>query len=203
MKKIFILCYFLTSLFSLSAIADARSDLQQRLNKVNNLQTNFIQVVKDAQGKLVQEGKGQLWLKQPDLFRWHMMEPDESILVSDGKTLWFYDPFVEQVTASWLNDAAKDTPLILITRNNAKDWSNYIIIQVGDKFDLSPRPSMKNLRPFSIIIDEKGTIDSFETKESDGQTTTYKFTNNKVSEVDSRQFSFTPPNGVTVDDQRQ
>lgn len=203
MKKIFILCYFLTSLFSLSAIADARSDLQQRLNKVNNLQTNFIQVVKDAQGKLVQEGKGQLWLKQPDLFRWHMMEPDESILVSDGKTLWFYDPFVEQVTASWLNDAAKDTPLILITHNNAKDWSNYIIIQVGDKFDLSPRPSMKNLRPFSIIIDEKGTIDSFETKESDGQTTTYKFTNNKVSEVDSRQFSFTPPNGVTVDDQRQ
>lgn len=203
MKKIFILCYFLTSLFSLSAIADARSDLQQRLNKVNNLQTNFIQVVKDAQGKLVQEGKGQLWLKQPDLFRWHMMEPDESILVSDGKTLWFYDPFVEQVTASWLNDAAKDTPLILITRNNAKDWSNYIIIQVGDKFDLSPRPSMKNLRPFSIIIDEKGIIDSFETKESDGQTTTYKFTNNKVSEVDNRQFSFTPPNGVTVDDQRQ
>lgn len=203
MKKIFILCYFLTSLFSLSAIADARSDLQQRLNKVNNLQTNFIQVVKDAQGKLVQEGKGQLWLKQPDLFRWHMMEPDESILVSDGKTLWFYDPFVEQVTASWLNDAAKDTPLILITRNNAKDWSNYIIIQVGDKFDLSPRPSMKNLRPFSIIIDEKGVIDSFETKESDGQTTTYKFTNNKVSEVDNRQFSFTPPNGVTVDDQRQ
>lgn len=203
MKKILTLCYFMIYLFSTSAIADARSDLQQRLNKVNNLQTNFIQVVKDAQGKLVQEGKGQLWLKQPDLFRWHMVEPDESILVSDGKTLWFYDPFVEQVTVSWLKDAAKDTPLILITRNKAKDWSNYTIMQVGDKFDLSPRPSMKNLRPFSITIDKQGVINSFETKESDGQTSTYKFTNNIESGVDNTQFSFTPPQGVTIDDQRQ
>lgn len=203
MKKILALSYFMIYLFSVSAMADARSELQQRLNKVNNLQTNFIQVVKDAQGKLVQEGKGQLWLKQPDLFRWHMIEPDESILVSDGKTLWFYDPFVEQVTASWLNDAAKDTPLILIIRNKAKDWSNYTIMQVGDEFDLVPRSSMKNLRPFSITLDKQGVIDSFATKESDGQTSTYKFTKNIVSGIDNTQFSFTPPKGVTIDDQRR
>ncbi len=29
-----------------------------------------------------------------------MTQPDESILVSDGKTLWFYNPFVEQATAT-------------------------------------------------------------------------------------------------------
>lgn len=38
-------------------------------------------------------------------FNWHMTQPDESILVSDGKTLWFYNPFVEQATATWLKDA--------------------------------------------------------------------------------------------------
>ncbi len=203
MKKIFTLCYFIIGLFSMSVMADVRSELQQRLSKVNSLHAHFIQTVKDAQGKLIQEGKGELWLKQPDLFRWHMLEPDESILVSDGKTLWFYDPFVEQVTANWLNDAAKNTPLILITRNRAQDWNNYMIMQVGNKFDLSPRSSMKNLHPFSIVINTQGVIDSFITKEMDGQTSIYKLDKNTTALVDNKAFIFTPPKGTTVDDQRR
>lgn len=39
-------------------------------------------------------------MKRPNLFNWHMTSPDESVLVSDGQTLWFYNPFVEQVTAT-------------------------------------------------------------------------------------------------------
>ncbi len=45
-------------------------------------------------------GRGDLWVKRPNLFNWHMTQPDESVLVSDGKTLWFYNPFVEQATAT-------------------------------------------------------------------------------------------------------
>jgi outer membrane lipoprotein carrier protein len=29
-----------------------------------------------------------------------MTQPDESVLVSDGKTLWFYNPFVEQAAVA-------------------------------------------------------------------------------------------------------
>lgn len=54
----------------------------------------------DGSGNAVQDGQGDLWVKRPNLFNWHMTQPDESILVSDGKTLWFYNPFVEQATVT-------------------------------------------------------------------------------------------------------
>ncbi len=30
------------------------------------------------------------------------LNPQETQIISDGKTLWFYDPFVQQVTAQWV-----------------------------------------------------------------------------------------------------
>ncbi|MFH4294423.1 outer membrane lipoprotein chaperone LolA, partial [Acinetobacter baumannii] len=55
-----------------------------------------------------------------------MTQPDESILVSDGKTLWFYNPFVEQATATWLKDATGKTPFMLIARNQPGELKHYI-----------------------------------------------------------------------------
>lgn len=80
--------------------ADAASDLKSRLDKVSSFHASFTQKVTDGSGNAVQDGQGDLWVKRPNLFNWHMTQPDESVLVSDGKTLWFYNPFVEQATAT-------------------------------------------------------------------------------------------------------
>ncbi|MCC3263291.1 outer membrane lipoprotein chaperone LolA, partial [Paenibacillus polymyxa] len=74
----------------------------------------------------MQDGQGDLWVKRQNLFNWHMPQPDESVLVSDGKTLWFYNPFVEQATATWLTDATSNTPLMLIARNQPGELTHYI-----------------------------------------------------------------------------
>ncbi|MDP0977846.1 outer membrane lipoprotein chaperone LolA, partial [Klebsiella pneumoniae] len=76
-----------------------------RLDKVSRFLACFTQIVSDGCGKAVQDGLGDLWVKRPNLFKWHMTQPDERVLVSDGKTLCFYNPFVEQDTATWLKDA--------------------------------------------------------------------------------------------------
>lgn len=104
-EKIAITCALLSSLVASSVWADAASDLKSRLDKVSSFHASFTQKVTDGSGAAVQEGQGDLWVKRPNLFNWHMTQPDESILVSDGKTLWFYNPFVEQATATWLKDA--------------------------------------------------------------------------------------------------
>ncbi|PPK20961.1 outer membrane lipoprotein carrier protein LolA, partial [Klebsiella pneumoniae] len=117
MKKIAITCALLSSLVASSVWADAASDLKSRLDKVSSFHASFTQKVTDGSGAAVQEGQGDLWVKRPNLFNWHMTQPDESILVSDGKTLWFYNPFVEQATATWLKDATGNTPFMLIARN--------------------------------------------------------------------------------------
>lgn len=87
----------------------------------------------------MQDGQGDLWVKRPNLFNWHMTQPDESVLVSDGKTLWFYNPFVEQATATRLKDATSNTPFMLIARNQSSDWQQYNIKQNGDDFVLTPK----------------------------------------------------------------
>ena len=46
--------------------------------------------------------------------------PQETQIIADGKTLWYYDPFVQQVTAQWVKDAVNNTPFVLLTSNDKK-----------------------------------------------------------------------------------
>ena len=169
MKKLLVACCLLSGFASTSVLADAAQDLQSRLAKVNSFHASFSQTVTSSDGAAVQQGEGELWVKRPNLFNWHMTSPDESVLVSDGQTLWFYNPFVEQVTATWLKNATGNTPFMLITRNNANDWKQYNVKQKGNDFELTPKSSSGNLKQFAISVDNSGTIRSFAAVEQDGQ----------------------------------
>ncbi|RLM27340.1 outer-membrane lipoprotein carrier protein LolA [Brenneria alni] len=203
MKKWLVACCLMSGITSTLVWADAASDLQGRLSKVNSFHASFSQTVTSADGAAVQEGEGELWLKRPNLFNWQTTSPDESVLVSDGKTLWFYNPFVEQVTATWLKDATGNTPFMLITRNDASDWRQYNVIQKGDDFELTPKSANGNLKQFAISVTTSGTIKKFTATEQDGQRSIYVLKNQQNSAVDSAKFTFTPPKGVALDDQRQ
>lgn len=203
MKKWLVACCLASGITSTAAYADAAGDLQSRLSKVNSFHASFSQTVTSSDGAAVQEGEGELWLKRPNLFNWQTTSPDESVLVSDGKTLWFYNPFVEQVTATWLKDATGNTPFMLITRNDASDWRKYDVKQQGDDFELTPKSATGNLKQFSISVSNNGTIKKFVATEQDGQRSTYVLKNQQNSAVDSAKFTFTPPQGVALDDQRQ
>ncbi|MFI0489251.1 MAG: outer membrane lipoprotein chaperone LolA [Yersinia sp. (in: enterobacteria)] len=203
MKKLLVACCLLLGLISASALADASKDLQSRLNKVNSFHTRFLQNVTSADGAVVQEGEGELWVKRPNLFNWHMTSPDESVLISDGETLWFYNPFVEQVTATWLRNATGNTPFMLITRNNSDDWKQYNVKQKGDDFELTPKTANGNLKQFAIAVTPDGTIKNFTAVEQDGQRSAYTLKGQQNSSTDASKFKFTPPKGVTLDDQRQ
>ncbi len=95
--------------------ATPQQALSSRLDKVNAFSANFTQKVTSPDGEVLVNGTGDLSIKRPNLFRWKTATPDESLLVSDGKTVWYYSPFVEQVTAMWLMDATEQTPFVLLT----------------------------------------------------------------------------------------
>ncbi|KPD02013.1 outer membrane lipoprotein chaperone LolA [Moellerella wisconsensis] len=203
MKKMILLgAALVVSLYSAMTLADASQDLQTRLNKVNSFHANFSQKVTSAEGDLIQEGRGELWIQRPNLFNWNMTSPDESVLISDGKDLWFYNPFVEQVTVTSLNDATNDTPFMLITRNNPQDWKQYSIIQQGNSFDLKPKQLNGTLKGFSITVSPDGTIEKFSAIEQDGQVSAYQLNTQKNGPVDKSKFRLKIPQGVTLDDQR-
>jgi outer membrane lipoprotein carrier protein len=202
MKKLVAVFGFILMVFSAQTMADPTSELKGRLANVSTLHANFTQEVYAADKKLVQKGSGELWLKRPNLFRWHMVDPDESVLVSDGKTLWFYNPFVEQVTITWLNSATDNTPFMLITRNSDTEWKKYAITQKGDNFVLTPKVKKSDLKPFEINVTKDGLIRSFIAKETDGQRSIYQLSNHSNAAVSADKFTFVVPKGITVDDQR-
>lgn len=185
-----------------AALATPASELQQRLGQVNSFQASFRQTVTSGDGTLIQQGQGKLYVKRPALFNWTITAPDKSELISDGRTLWFYNPMLEQVTATRLEDAAAQTPFILITRNRAADWANYRVEQQGDHFQLTPK-SGGSLKAFTIDVTPTGTIRSFSAREQDGQTTRYTLQGQLSGGVSPDKFVFRLPKGVTLDDQRR
>ena len=191
MKKLAITCALLSSFVVSQVWADAASDLKSRLDKVSSFHSSFTQKVTDGSGNAVQDGQGDLWVKRPNLFNWHMTQ------------LWFYNPFVEQATATWLKDATSNTPFMLIARNQASDWQNYNIKQNGDDFVLTPKNGSGNLKQFTINVGRDGTIHQFSAVEQDDQRSSYQLKSQQNGAVDASKFTFTPPQGVTVDDQRK
>ncbi|MDO5053841.1 outer membrane lipoprotein chaperone LolA [Pasteurella oralis] len=189
--------------FSSLAWADAASELQQRLAKVNVLSADYAQTVSTADGKNVQQGSGQIQIKRPNLFRMDNKQPQESQIISDGKTLWFYDPFVEQVTANWVKEAVNNTPFVLLTSDDNSHWAQYSVEQKADTFTLKPKAKNSNIKQFDIRIDSEGVLRNFSTIEKDGQSNLYVLRNITNQPLADSLFKFTVPKGVELDDQRK
>lgn len=185
-----------------AVFASPQQELNTRLDKLNSFTAAFNQTVTSPEGDVISEGEGTLAMKRPNLFNWETVTPDENLLISDGKTLWYYSPFIEQVTVMWLDDATSQTPFVLLTRNDPTDWQNYNVTQDGDKFVLSPKQA-SNLGEFVVNVRPDGRITEFAVIEQDGQMSRFALDNVKNASPSASLFSFTVPEGVELDDQRQ
>lgn len=190
------------SLFSAAHAASPKAELSKRLSMNEGFSANFSQQVISPEGETVMEGEGTVEIARPSLFRWSTTLPDENLLVSDGKTLWYYSPFIEQVSIYWQEQAAEQTPFVLLTRNRASDWDNYTVSQKGNDFTLIPTAVDSTQGRFQINIDTKGIVKGFNVIEQDGQKGLFKFSNVKLGKPNPNRFTFTIPKGVEVDDQR-
>ena len=193
------------SLFAMASMVWANADieLQNRLNKVSVLSADFAQTVMSVNGSNVQQGNGKLRIKRPNLFRMDTKSPQETQIIADGKTLWFYDPFVEQVTANWVKDAVNNTPFVLLTSNDKSHWAQYTVEQKDDRFVLKPKAKNSNIKQFDIRIDSNGVLKGFSTIEKDGQSNQYILRNITNQNLDGSLFKFTVPKGIELDDQRK
>ena len=102
-----------------AAAAAAPGDaLQAFLDRVRGLSAEFEQEVRDADGRLLSLASGELQLLRPDRFRWRYRSPEPLLLVADGADLWSYDPLLEQVTVTPLEQALRGAPLAMLLRRS-------------------------------------------------------------------------------------
>lgn len=194
--------------YSASATAlDAKSELQELLAPISTLQAEFQQHVLDANGELVQELKGQLALARPNKFYWHSDAPDELVLVADGQSVYYYDPFVEQVTISAQSDATNQSPFLLLLDAEASAWADYNVSNEGLSFQLEPTANaeqQQSLQVNFVAVDEQAAqLDELVLDDGQGQITRIQLSELATNvALPYTTFSFEIPEHAVVDDQR-
>ncbi|HEV8693966.1 MAG TPA: outer membrane lipoprotein chaperone LolA, partial [Lysobacter sp.] len=94
-----------------TAFAGARDDLNAFTKGLKGLDGQFAQQVFDPKGKLKESSSGKVALSAPRLFRWEYVKPYPQLIVADGKTVWIYDPDLQQVTKRPQGVEEQNSPL--------------------------------------------------------------------------------------------
>ncbi len=197
----------LSVLMSTMALADASDRLSGLLDDMNAYAASFEQTTHDAQGNVKQRGKGQFVLEQPGRFRWVVEEPFPQTIVSDGQSVWVYDPDLEQVSIDYLDERAAKTPAVLLSGSAEEIQKHYRISNSRDSlkemFILNPKDE-GSLFTMLVLNFVDGKLVEMQIEDSLGQFTKIVFTDVTLNPtLDKGTFSVEFPDYVDVLDNRQ
>jgi len=185
--------------------AESKAKLMAKLAKIEFFSAEFSQKIFDETGNELQQGSGLLSVSKPNLVNWQTTLPDESLIVSDGSNLWFYDPFVEQVSVYSLANAIANTPILLITSNDEKLWRDYNVSQLADnRYLISANNDNARVKSLELTFAEDVNnveLSAFNILDATGQLSVITLSNHN-EKPDTSLFTFTVPEGVYLDDQR-
>lgn len=182
--------------------------LRAKIAELTDFSANFSQTVFDADGNELQKNSGNLAVSKPNLLHWQVTEPNESLIVSDGKALWFYDPFIEQVSVYSVNGAMTNTPILLLANPEPLIWQSYNVELISkNRYLIKSIDTNSQVKSLELaFINKKNIIELSELVilDATGQLSRVKLTDFNVLAKDNKQrlFRFELPQDVEVDDQR-
>jgi outer membrane lipoprotein carrier protein len=184
-------------------LSTAKKALMKKLANLIAFKANFEQQIFNEEGQLLQTNQGNLAVSKPNLLYWHIKTPDESLIVSDGKTLWFYDPFIEQVSLYAIDKAINNTPVLLLVSPEPNIWQNYHVKQLSENhFSIMSKDENSQVKSLTLVFTEN-RLTNFEILDATGQISRITLTHTKELTADDKHlFQFTPAQGVEIDDQR-
>ena len=213
MIKKFLAIFLLLFLFSIQVNAEENLDsvldgIQKKYEKIDSFYALFIQESEVKALDKVQKAQGEVWFKKPGKMRWNYNTPNMDQIVSDGKTLWFYDEEEDQVIETPLNQVSEtqsSTTLLsglgnikelfkasFSTSEDIKPNGNYLV-------DLVPR-SDEEYNKVTIAVDKKDMmVNTLYLYDAFGNLTVMKLEDIKTNaKVDDTLFDFKAPSGAEV-----
>lgn len=176
--------------------------LKQKLQMLKTYTATFEQTVIDGQGEIIQQANGQLTLKQPNLMIWQVDEPDENLMVADGNTLWYADPFVEQVTAVDQSSSVANNPVVLLTDPDNQAWDNFNISHQDNGFKVVAKEPESQVAELFLQFSDN-TLIALHFIDRQQQTSQLVFSEIRQNlPIGDEQFRFSIPDGFELDDQR-
>ena len=128
--------------------------IQKQYQSIRSFSGRFIQTSHRADTETgPKKAEGLVSYKRPGKMRWLYEAPEEQLLVTNGQTMWLYDPLLENVTVQKLQKITEGTALsfLLGLGNLQADFihreisKNLLSGQDGLIVELEPKKSTANL----------------------------------------------------------
>ena len=185
-------------------LADALRTLQQRYESTRTLVAKFRQEVESPTmaGKLTSNGT--VSFEKPNRMRWDYAAPDRQTIVSDGETLWIYQPEEKQVLKAPLREAFQATTPVTFLGGLGhvdRDFTPTLESSADDRWVLKLVPREARGVATLMLVVRKGDASIEEARISDplGTTTRLALSDEKRNvSLGADLFHFTPPPGVDV-----
>ncbi|MEM7357709.1 MAG: outer membrane lipoprotein chaperone LolA [Pseudomonadota bacterium] len=129
------LIFVMVSLFT-GAVQGSQALLEQFFAEVNTMEADFDQRVVDENGMTLEYATGRFYLSRPGKFRWDYNSNDPDLeegqtLVADGRSIYMYDPDLEQVTQRQMNDALAQVPSLILVQEGGALQEHFEVIDIG------------------------------------------------------------------------
>ena len=196
--------FFLLSLVFcvVSAHANSLDRFKTFVRETKSARADFVQQVRDRNGKMTQESKGNFVFQRPGLFRWVYAKPVDQVIVGDGERVWIHDRDLNQVTVRKLSRALGSTPAALLA-GSADVEKAFELSEAGARdglewLEAKPREREAGFERVRIGFDAEG-LRAMELYDHFGQRTLLRFLNlRRNPKVDKSEFRFEPPKGTDV-----
>lgn len=195
----------------------ATSNLVKQLSSIQSLTADFEQSTKLTNPRTTQQNgnpipqhmnqnfSGVMKVARPGKFYWETIQPAKQTIVTTGKSVWIYDPDLEQAVKQSLDDQVANTPALLLSGNTQEIMNAYEVSQPDASktyYSLKPKDQEGAFERLLISFGSNKAPTLMILEDSMGQTTTIKFKNVKLNpKIENSVFNFSPPKGTDIIEQ--
>lgn len=189
------------------AITDAICVVQQLqaiYQNASSMTASFKQAYTYSVYQRTQLSSGQLFLKKPGRMRWDYNTPQKKVFVSNGDTLWVYEPEKNQAYKKSLKDSELPIAIsFLMGKGNLlNEFTATIASANREKINivLKPLKSSRSYKELRLVVKRTSfMVEQTTILDPANNTNTVTFSNLVLNaELPASGFEFTPPKGVNI-----
>ncbi len=136
------------------------TEIQNQYEKTDDFEASFVQEYIGKVTRQSQKGEGKVYFKKKGMMRWDYRFPNQKI-ISDGQTLWFYQPEEKQVLVSSTDKMIKEFGFLMGEGDLKRDFL-LITKEEGPslkedrvRIDIAPKEPHPAVSKLSLTIDKK------------------------------------------------
>lgn len=177
--------------------------LQERYAKIKTIEADFTQVFHSGAMGYDETSHGRVFMRKPGKIRWQYTGDVGDEIISDGKTVWVYQPDLNQAVKKAVDGSSGlATDFLSGIGDLKKDFDIALSNETGTAWtlELTPRAPQPNIQKLFMDIDKtSGLATKTVVVDSFGNETRVSFENIKINNaLKDSLFKFTPPRGASV-----